>query len=95
LPAFYKKNAIDLVMFGYVKGMTDALPAVKICKAVERYLCEFGLEEDYPADSAMRTYTRICEDFLWLDEIKKKNSNNNLRSSTQKDPGRGLQVIVK
>jgi hypothetical protein len=68
LSAFYKKTAIDLMMFGYVMGMRRGLPAVKIGKSVELFLDEFGLQEDYPLDSAIRTHTRITEDFLWKEK---------------------------
>jgi hypothetical protein len=68
IPAFYKKNAIDLILFGYVIGMRRGLPAVKISKSIELFLDDFGLQEDYPMDSAIRTHTRVTEDFLWLDK---------------------------
>ena len=66
IPAFYKKNAIDLMLFAYVMGMRRGLPAVKIGKSIELFLNDFGLtEDDYPIESAIRTHTRITEDFLW------------------------------
>jgi hypothetical protein len=69
IPAFYKKNAIDMALFGYVKGMRRGLPTVKINKSIRLFLDDFGLNEDeYPEDSAVRAYTRIAEDFLWLDK---------------------------
>ncbi len=71
IQAFYKKNAIDLAMFGFVEGIKWALPAMdrSTHKCICGFLAKFGLtEDDYPIDSAMRTYTRISEDFLWLDK---------------------------
>lgn len=62
--AFYKKNAIDLVMFGYVTGCQDTLPSLKTNRCVERFLKKFDLnEDDYSIESALRTYTRILKDY--------------------------------
>lgn len=73
IPAFYKKNAVDLMMFGFVRGVKHTLPSMDRDSAtnrcVESFLKEFGLtEDDYPIESAMRTHTRITEDFLWKDK---------------------------
>jgi hypothetical protein len=71
IQAFYKKNAIDLVMFGYVLGMRRGLPAVNINKSIELFLDEFGLsEDDYPLRSAIVTYERILKDY-WTSKKSK------------------------
>jgi hypothetical protein len=65
IPAFYKKNAVDLMLFAYVCGMRRALPAVKTNKCVELYLNEFELsEDDYPLRSAIVTYERLLKDYF-------------------------------
>ncbi len=64
IPAFYKKNAIDIGMFFYVMGMRRGLPAVKTTKCVELFLNELKLgEDDYPLRSALVTYERIQKEF--------------------------------
>ena len=64
IPAFYKKNAIDIAMFGWVLGMRRGLPAVKTNKSIELFLHEFKLsEDDYPLRSALVTYERIQKEF--------------------------------
>lgn len=65
---FYKKKTIDLCMFAYVQGFTDALPAVKIKDAICFWMKEYSIsEDDYPLETAMRTYSRIKKDFIWKD----------------------------
>ena len=64
--AFYKKNAIDLCMFSYVQGFTDALPAVKIRDAITYFMKCYGIQEsDYPIDTAVKNFSRINTDFIW------------------------------
>ena len=68
IQAFYKKNAIDLMLFAYVKGSKHALPAMDKDSAtnrcVESFLKEFDLsEDDYPLRSAIVTYERILKDY--------------------------------
>jgi hypothetical protein len=84
LPAFIKKNAIDIMLFGYVCGMRRGLPAVNINKSIELYLDDFGLQEDYPFESAQRTYTRIAEDFLWIDDPQLKGFIFNIPKGSEK-----------
>jgi hypothetical protein len=83
LPALYKKTAVDLIMFGYVLGLRRGLPAVTIQKALNCFLNDFGLEEDYHLESAKVSYFRITRDVLWcgnkdnpiLDGYKKTEKN--------------------
>ena len=63
---FYKKRAIDLCMYGYVQGFTDALPAVTIREAVCFWMRKYNIsEDDYPMDTAVSNYSRIKQDFIW------------------------------
>lgn len=59
---FYTFNALDHVLFGFVLGMTQALPSVSINKAVEMWLERFNLCEDsYCLEAARQTYYRILK----------------------------------
>lgn len=60
IPNIYKRCAEDLLMYGYVAGMQRALPSVSLKKCIEMYMKDFNLEEDdYPQESARRTFSRI------------------------------------
>lgn len=66
IDAFYKKKCIDTMMFGWVTGITTALPAVHIPQAIEMFKKWVDLsEEDYPTRSAEINYSRIKQDFNW------------------------------
>ena len=66
IPAFYKKNVIDICMFSYVQGFTSALPAVKIRDAICYFMKCYNLQEsDYPIDTAVKNFSRINNDFIW------------------------------
>jgi len=66
----YKKNSIDSMMFGWVSGISEVLPAVSVNQAIEMFKEWIGLsEDDYPTNSARITYSRIKQDFIW----RKKN----------------------
>jgi len=65
---FYKKSAIDLCMFAYVQGFTDALPNVKIKDAICFWMKKYNIsEDDYPIGTAIKIYFRIRQDFIWRD----------------------------
>ena len=66
IETLYKKNGVDLMMFAWVTAITKILPAVSQVKAIEMFQEWLGLsEDDYPAESAKVTYSRIKQDFIW------------------------------
>ena len=66
--SFYKKSAIDLCMFAYVQGVTDFLPGVNVRDAIRFFMKRYNLtEESYPIESAVVTYSKIKDDFIWKD----------------------------
>ena len=59
---FYTFNTLDMVLFGYVLGVTQALPSVPINTAIAMWLERFNLCEDsYCHDAARQTYYRILK----------------------------------
>ena len=59
---FYTFNSLDHILFGYVMGVTQALPTVSVNKAVEMWLDRFNLCEDVLCCEAARaTYYRILK----------------------------------
>lgn len=66
IDAFYKKNTIDMMMFGWVMAITKILPAVRQKQAICMFLEYMGLsEDDYPLRSAEQTIRRIKQNYLW------------------------------
>lgn len=66
IDAFYKKNCIDIMMFGWVTSITEVLPAVDITHAIEMFKKWVELsDDDYPTSSAKIIYSRIKQNFNW------------------------------
>lgn len=66
--SFYKKRAIDLLMYGFVQGFVTALPNVSIKQAVCVFLKVYNLsEDDYPYETAVKNYSIVNKDFIWKD----------------------------
>ena len=57
---FYTFQTFDHICFGYVLGLTKALPSVGVNKAIESFLADFNLCEDtYCFETARMQYYRI------------------------------------
>lgn len=66
--AFYKKRALDLLMYGFADGFKTALPNVSIKQAVCVFLKKYNLsEDDYPYETAVKNYSNINSAFIWKD----------------------------
>lgn len=64
IPKFYRYDAIDKLMFGYVMGIRDVLPSVTIHRALEIFMDKYNLNEDnYPMDQAKQTWYRMFESY--------------------------------
>lgn len=65
----YRKNGIDLMLFGFVYGVREYLPGASMADVVDQFLIKFDLDEkDYPIESAITTYSRMLK---YFNEIKK------------------------
>lgn len=65
IPTLYKKQAIDLILFGYVCGMTRAMPAMSAVEAIQMFLDDNSISEDeYPKQSAQVAFYRMRAEFV-------------------------------
>jgi hypothetical protein len=64
MPKLYKRQALDLMMFGFVNGMQSALPSMSLKNCLVYFQKRHNLsEDDYNLDSARITYYRMQKDF--------------------------------
>lgn len=72
IPSFYRKSAIDIMMFAHVNAiMNNTNMAIK--DAIYDFMDMYGISiDDFPIDSALVTYNRIKINFLWK-ETREKN----------------------
>lgn len=83
LPRLLKRQAVDLIMLGYVMGYrhVSAIPVLQIRKGIQLFMEDMGLsEDDYPLDSAIVTYYRMLKEYHKF-QFDDKNKGNT--------PGRG------
>ena len=65
---FYRWQALDHVMFGYVNGLRTAIPSMAIAEAIRMFLDEFGLCEDtYCLETAKMAYYRIAKSLIAIE----------------------------
>jgi len=69
---FYRKNQMDLLMFGFVTGIKRVLPSVSITQAIDLFQDHYQLTEptDFNCDSARITYNRMRDEFENLKKDK-------------------------
>lgn len=66
LPKLLRRQAVDLIMLGYVMGYrhVSPIPVLQIKKGLEHFMEDMGLsEDDYPLESAMVTYYRMLKEY--------------------------------
>lgn len=69
IPKFYKRQALDLLMYAFVGGVRRALPTVSIADSIALFQQEFNLKpDDYPLDTARRTYNRMNHEYFDVDK---------------------------
>lgn len=67
IPRLYKRNALYLLMFGYIRGCRDTLHTMTIEHAIRAFMSDMELEEDdFNFESAKCTYFRMCKDLKTL-----------------------------
>ena len=68
IPAFYRKQAIDIMLFAHVTALNKY--GLQINEAIEDFKETYNLDEDnYPSDSAKVTFSNMRNTFLW-NELK-------------------------
>jgi hypothetical protein len=64
IPKLYRRQALDMLMFGFVGGMKAALPSLTINECLQMFQKEHSFSEDeYPLRSAWQTYNRMMEEY--------------------------------
>ena len=66
LPRLLKRQAVDLLMLGYVMGYRhkSPLPVLQIKTGIEHFKEDMGFsEDDYPLQSAIVTYYRMLDEY--------------------------------
>ena len=79
IPAFYRRSALDLMMFAHVNALIyrgkKTGDEISIEDSIFDFLDFYGVDtSEYPIDSALTTYTRIRANFIWT-ELKKTLDN--------------------
>lgn len=75
IPKLYRRQALDLMLFGFIEGMKAALPSLPTNKCLEMFQYKYGLSEDeLPLMSAWQTYNRMTEEYA--DTQRSNNSTN-------------------
>ena len=65
IPKFYKRSALDHLMFGFVQGVRTALPTLSIRECLVLFHKKTGEDDySYPIESAKSAYTRMQQEFL-------------------------------
>lgn len=62
LPKLLKRNAYDLLMFGYVKALQQVFPSISVEKAVMKFAEEFDIVEGFNIGSARTAFIRMNEE---------------------------------
>ena len=69
IPAIYRANVLDAIMFGYVTAILRIAPGTAVPKAMDLFMDEFELSEDnYKRDSACTTYYKMLKDSAEINE---------------------------
>jgi hypothetical protein len=61
----YKKNALDLIMFGYVMGMLRVIPTMTALEGIKMFIEDNDLsEEEYPFESAKTAFYMMRAEYV-------------------------------
>jgi len=65
IPALYKKNAEDLLMYGWVTAQKAIVPSLSVSKSIKLFMDHFNIsEDDMSLETAQMVYNRLNETFL-------------------------------
>ena len=71
IPAFYRKTAVDIMMFAHVNAIMNNT-CMTIEDSIYDFMTMYGIDpEDYPIDTAKVTYNRLKNNFLWKETREK------------------------
>ena len=90
LPKLLTRQAVDIMMLGYVMGYSDSctIPILQIKKGIEKFMKKMDLsEDDYPLDSAIVTYYRMIGEYNNFVKYNKSQSKIINNEDTNKERG--------
>jgi hypothetical protein len=65
IPALYKCQAEDLLLFGWVTAQQRVVPSITVTQSVEMFMRYFDIsEEDWAVSSALMTISRMREKYF-------------------------------
>ena len=65
IPAYYRRSALDLMLFTHVTAMCERNKMI-LEEAIEDFFDLYGIStEEYPLESALTTYNRVRNNFIW------------------------------
>ena len=64
VPSLYRKQALDLIMYGFVHGIQTAMPSVSVKEAIMIFADKNNLDEDdFSWESEQTAFYRMRPDF--------------------------------
>lgn len=65
VPTLYRKQALDLIMYGFVNGIMTGLPSMDASEAIRIFIerNKFN-QDDFPFESAQTTFYRMRTEFI-------------------------------
>ena len=77
IPAFYRRKTIEILMFAHVTALHER-NGVTLEEAIDDFLELYGIpEREYPVESALTTYNRIRNNFIFVNIKEKLDSSIN------------------
>ena len=65
IPTIYKVTTLNLLLYGYLKGLRQADPEISIARAGDCFRVEFGIgEEDLSDEVINATFGRLQREFF-------------------------------
>ena len=65
IPKLYRRQAIDLIMYGYVHGLKKAMPSLSMDECIELFKEENGIgEDDLALGTAVSTIKRMRLEYM-------------------------------
>ena len=73
IPAFYRRSALDLMLFTHVTALCERYN-VNLDDAIIDFFDLYGISDnDFPIESALTTYNRVRNNFIWTKITEQKN----------------------
>lgn len=88
LPKLLQRQAVDLLMLGFVMGYRhkSPIPVLQIKAGIEKFMADMGLsEDDYPFETARVTFYRMLGEYYEFNNFDKKVCND--KSNKRRNQG--------